>query len=108
DVDCLLDVAASFGLHLPHLAGHQVGERGLLLLEEPREPEEGLAALRRRHKAPVRERLLRDRYGAVDVLDPGAREDADRLAGRRARALEGVARGSVNPLAADEVLEGFS
>ena len=38
---------------------------------------------------------------------PGPREDADRLAGRGARALEGLAGGGVHPLAADEVLEAL-
>src|SRR5262249_10004304 len=105
DVDRLLDVAARLGLHLPHLARHQIGERGLLLLEEAREPEEDLAALRGRPHPPLRDRLLRDRDRAVDVLDPGAREDTDRLAGRWARALEGLTGSGVHPLAADEVPE---
>ena len=105
DVDRLLDVAARLGLHLPHLARHQIGERGLLLLEQPREAEEDLAALRSRHEPPFCERLLRDRYGAVDVLDAGARKNADRLACGGARALEGLAGGGIDPLAADEVLE---
>src|SRR5206468_7607660 len=67
---------------------------------------EDLAALRRRHEPPLREGLLRDRDRAVHVLGAGAREDTDRLAVRRARALEGLARDGVHPLAADEVLEG--
>src|SRR6202035_1401115 len=83
------------GLHLPHLVRHQVGERRLLLLEQAREAEEDLAALRRGHEPPLCERLLGAR----------AREDADRLAGSRARALERVAGDGVHPLATDEVLE---
>src|SRR5581483_7734077 len=105
DVDRLLDVAAGLGLHLPHLARHQVGERRLLLLEQVSEAEQYLAALRSRHEPPLRERLLRDRDRAVDVLGAGAREDTDRLPGRGARALEGLAGGSVHPVASDEVLE---
>ena len=39
-----------------------------MLDEELREAEEDLATLRRRDEAPVRERLLRGRDRAVDVL----------------------------------------
>src|SRR4029077_11125713 len=107
DVDRLLDVAARLGLHLPHLVRHQVGERRLLLLEQAREAEEDLAAFRRGHAPPLREGSVRARARAVDILDAGAREDADRLAVRRARALEGLAGDGVHPLAADEVLESL-
>ena len=52
-VDRFLDVAARLGLDLPHLVGHQVGERRLLALEDLREAVEDLAALRRGHEPPV-------------------------------------------------------
>ena len=90
DVDRLLDVPARLGAHLAHLVRHQVGERVLLLLEQSREAEEDLPALRARHEPPVRVRLLRGRDRAVDVVGGRAREDADRLAVGRARALEGL------------------
>ena len=53
-VDRFLDVAAGLGEHLPHLARHQVRELGLVLGDERAEPEQDLAALRRRHEAPAR------------------------------------------------------
>ena len=52
-VDRFLDVAAGLRLDLPHLAGHQVGELRLVALEQLREAEEDVAALGRRHEAPV-------------------------------------------------------
>src|SRR5207249_4600227 len=73
--------------------------------DERAEPEELLAALRSRDEAPILIRLLRGGYGAVDVLGGRLREDADRVAVRRARALEGLAGGGVDPLAGDVVLE---
>ena len=106
-VDRFLDVAAGLGLDLAHLARHQVGELVLVLHEELGEAEEDLAALRRRDEAPVLERRLRSRDGAVDVLGRRAREGAERLAGRGVERLEGLAGGRVDPFAADEVLEGL-
>ncbi len=104
-VDRFLDVAAGLGEHLAHLAAHQLGQLGLLVLEQPREAEQDLAALGRRDEPPLLERLLRGRDGAVDVLGAGARERAERLAGRRDRRLERLAGDGVDPLAADQVLE---
>src|SRR5207248_2936628 len=77
------------------------------LLEEPREAEEDLAALRRRYEPPLLVGLLRRRDRAVGVLGAGLREHADGLARRRAPALEGLAASGLDPLAADEVLEGL-
>ena len=71
---------------LPISLRHQVGRaRPCARVDELREAEEDLAALRRRHEPPVLERLLRGRDRAVDVLGAGLREDAERLARRRAR-----------------------
>ena len=56
DVDRLLDVAARLGQDLAHLAGHEPAELFLVLGQEPRDAEQDLAALRRRHGAPRRER----------------------------------------------------
>ena len=50
-----------------------------------------LLRYRRRDEAPIRERLLRGRDRAIDVLRTGLREDADGLAVGRARGLEGLA-----------------
>ena len=66
-VDRLLDVAAGLREHLAHLAAHQLGQLVLLLLEQAREAEEDVAALRRRHEPPLLERGLRRLDGAVDV-----------------------------------------
>ena len=77
----------------------------LCSVDKLREAEEDLAALRRRDEPPLVERLLRGRDCAIDVLGAGAREDADQLAVGGARRLEGLARGGVDPLAADVVLE---
>ena len=105
-VDRFLDVAPGLGLHLPHLVGHEVGQLVLLVGDELREAEEDLAALRCGHEPPVRVRVLRGRDGAIDVLGARAREGADQLAVGRARRIEGLARGGVDPLAADVVLVG--
>ena len=91
--------------HLPHLARHQVGQLVLVLAQELAEPEEDLAALRRRHEPPVLERRLRRRDRAVDVGGARARERRERLAGRGDERLEGLAALGADPLAADEVLE---
>ena len=104
-VDRLLDVAARLREHLAHLAAHQLGQLVLLLLEQAREAEEHVAALRRRDEPPLLERRLRGLDGAVDVRGGRAREAAERLAGRRHERLERVAGGCVGPLAADVVLE---
>ena len=106
-VDGLLDVPARLGQHLAHLVRHQLRQVLLALGQELREAEEDLAAPRRGHEPPVLVRLLRGRDRSVDVLGRGAREDADRLAVRGARALEGLAGGGVDPLAGDVVLEGL-
>ena len=93
-VDRFLDVAAGLGLHLAHLARHEVGELVLVVGEELREAEEDLAALRRRDEAPVLVGRLRGRDGAVDVGGAGAREDADQLA------VGGLVDSNVSPEAA--------
>ena len=105
-VDRFLDVSPGLGEHLAHLARHQLGELLLVLGDERREAEDDLAALRRGHEPPAPVRLLGRLDRAVDVLRAGARERPDRLARRRAQALERLAAGGVDPLAADEVLEG--
>ena len=104
-VDRFLHVAAGLGLHLPHLVRHEVGELGLVVGDELREAEEDLAALRCRDEAPLRERRLRGRDRAVDVVGAGAREGADQLAVGGARRVEGLAGGGVDPLAVDVVLK---
>ena len=106
-VDCFLNVASGLGEHLAHLAGHQLRDLVLLVGEQPAEAEEDLAAARGRDKAPFLVGGLRGVDGLVDVLGARAREDAERLAGRRALRLEGLARRSVDPLAADVVLEAL-
>ena len=106
-VDGFLDVAAGLGLHLPHLVRHQVGERVLLALEHPREAHTGSRRAAARARAASPERRLRGLDRAVDVFGARLREEADRLAGRRVTALEGLAGYGADPLAADEVLEGL-
>ena len=91
-VDRFLDVAAGLRLHLPHLAGHQVGELGLTLLEQLREAEEDVAALGRRDEAPVLPGLARRRDRALDVGRRRAREGLDHLAGGRVQGFEGGCR----------------
>ena len=103
-VDRFLDVAARLRLHLPHLVRHQVRELGLVVGHELREAEQDLAALGRRDESPVLERRFRGGDCAVDVLSARAREGADQLAVGRARRVEGLAGGGVDPLAADVVL----
>ncbi len=104
-VDRFLDVTARLRLHFPHLVRHEVGEVGLVLGHELGEAEEDLATLRRGDEAPVLVRSLRSGNGAVDVLGPGTREDADEVSVGRARGLEGLPRDGVDPFAADVVLE---
>ena len=104
-VDRFLNVAAGLGLHLPHLVRHQVGEVVLLLDQQLAEAEQNFAALRSGNKPPFFERRLRRGDGAVDVLGPGLRKDADRLAVRGADALEGIAVRGVHPITVDVVLE---
>ncbi len=81
-VDRLLHVAAGLGLHLPHLARHQLRELGLRALELLREAEQDVAALRRGHEAPLLPGRLRGGNGAVDVRRARARERLDDLARR--------------------------
>jgi hypothetical protein len=88
--------------------GHQLSDVVLVLGEQLREPEQDLAALRRRYESPVLVGGQRGFDGAVDVVRPRLREDADRLAVRRTRRLEGVAGSSVDPLAVDVVPECLS
>ena len=104
-VDRFLDVAAGLREHLAHLAAHQLGQLVLLLLEQPREAEEHVAALGRRHEAPLLEGGLRRGDGAVDVLGGRPRERSERLARGRHLRLERLAGGGVRPLTADVVLE---
>ena len=106
-VDRLLDVAAGLGAHLPHLAHHQLGQLVLVLDEALRDPEENLAAARRRRQAPALVGLLRGLDRAVDVGLRRARERPDRLARGRVRRVERVVAGGVDPLAADEVLRSL-
>jgi hypothetical protein len=103
-VDRLLDVAAGLREHFAHLAAHQLGQLVLLLLEEPGEAEEDVAALGRGHQAPLLEGGLRGGDRAVDVLGGRAREGGERLAGRGDARLERLTRGAVGPAAADVVL----
>ena len=104
-VDRLLDVPAGLREHLAHLSAHQLGQLLLLVLEQAREAEQDLAALRRRHEPPLLEGLLRRCDGTIDVFRAGAREAAERLAGRGDVRLEGLAGGGPDPVAADVVLE---
>src|SRR6266511_3836924 len=104
-VDRLLDVSPGLGLDLPHLVRHQLSELGLVVGHELSEAEENLAAPGRRHEPPLLESLLRDGERAIGVLGARFREDAERLAVRRAGRLERLARDGIDPLAADEVLE---
>ena len=90
-VDRFLDVAAGLGAHLAHLPDHELGQLVLAVDEPLRDAEEDLGALRRRHEPPALVGRLRGLDGAVDVLDGRLRERPDRLAGRRVRALEGLA-----------------
>ena len=106
-VDRFLDVAARLGQDLAHLAGHQLRDVFLLLGQQLGEAEEDLAPPRSWDEPPVLVGRLRGGDCAVDVLGARARESADRLAVRGARAFEGLAGGGVDPLAADVVLEGL-
>ena len=105
-VDRFLHVATRLGAHLPHLVRHEVRQFGLVVGHKLREAVEDLAAFRRRDEPPLRERLLRHLDRAIDVVGAGAREGADQLAVGRADRVEGLAGGSVHPLAADVVLKG--
>ena len=104
-VDRLLHVSPGLGQHLAHLAAHQLGQLVLLLLQQPREAEEDVAALGSGHQAPFLERRLRGGDGAVDVLGRRTGEGSERLAGRGHLRLERLAGRGVRPLAADIVLE---
>src|SRR5439155_12690434 len=104
-VDRLLDVPARLDEHLAHLAAHQLRELLFPLDQQPAEAVQELAAPRRGNEAPALVGGLRGLDGAVDVLRARLRKDTDQLAGRRVAALERLARGGVDPLAADEVPE---
>ena len=106
-VDRLLDVAAGLRLDLAHLVRHQVGQLGLALGEEGGEAVQHLRALGSRSQAPLVVGRARGRDGAVDVFGPGLRKRAEHLAGRGTQALERLPGGGIDPLAADEVLEGL-
>ena len=75
-------------------------------LERVGDLEEDQAPVLRRRLLPGRERLLRGVDGAVDVLRGARRNLGDDLAVGRVLDVEGLARGGIDELAADELLVG--
>ena len=92
-VDRFLDVASGLRLHLPHLTRHELGQLGLVLLEELREAEEHVAALRRGHEPPALPRFESGVDRPVDVLGRRAREGLDHLAGGGVERFEALRQG---------------
>ncbi len=106
DVDALLDVAASLGQDLAHLARHRSGDPLLVLGQERAEAIEELSALRGRGRAPARQRRLRSSSGPPDVGRRARLEPADDVARvGRVVALEHRAGRRIDPLAGDELPE---
>ncbi len=90
-VDHLLDLAEALGEDLAHLERDQPAERLLVLAQLVAELAHDLAALRRRHHAPGRERRRGGRDHRLVGFGVGLDHGRDRLAGR------GVDRGQLPP-----------
>ena len=97
-VDGFLHVAAGFGEHLAHFAGHVAGELLLALLQQDAGADEDLGALGRGNQAPGGEGLLRGGDGFGHVFRAGGRETRRRCRrgrrGSRCRMVLPLAAGS--------------
>ena len=99
DVDHLLHFAVALRADLAHLERDQIAQRLLGVAQRLAEVADQLAALRRRHRAPGGEGLLRRADGAVVVGVGRQLHRGDRLAGARVvRGVE-VGRSTQGPVA---------
>ena len=107
-VDGFLDVAAGFGEHFAHLAGHVLGVLLLTLEEDLAGTVEDFGAFGGGSQPPGFEGLSGGGNGSVDVLGGGGLELAnDVVVAGGVDIEEGFAGAGGDPLAADEVLVGF-
>ena len=87
-VNRLLHVAARLREHLAHLPAHELGQLGLVALEQLREAEQDRASLRSRHETPVGKRRFGGGHRAIDVICAGTWKRPERLTGGGGERLE--------------------
>ena len=105
-VDGFLHVAASFGEHLAHFAGHVAGVLFFALDQNFGGAENDLGAARSGNQTPLGEGALGGVDGGVHVGLGRFLEDADHVAGVGGIAVfESLSGRGFDPLAVDEVLE---
>ena len=106
-VDGFLHVAAGFGQHLAHFAGHVAGVLFLALLQQDAGAQQDLGPLGRGNEAPGGKGLLRRGDGQVHVFGVrgGKRADDVGVVGG-IQVQDGLAARGRQPLAADQIVVG--
>ncbi len=104
-VDGFLHVAAGFGEHLAHFAGHVAGVLLLALLQQDSGADEDLGPLGRGNEAPGGEGLFGGGNGHVHVFSAGGRECAhDVGVVSRVHVEDGFAACGGQPFAANQIV----
>ncbi len=104
-VDGFLHVAAGFGQHLAHFAGHVAGVLLFALLQQDAGAEQDFGALGCGNEAPGGKGFLCSGHGAVHIFSVGGREGADDVGVVGGVQVEDcfAARGR-HPFAADQIV----